>query len=241
MIEFIKKNWLIAVISGATGSIITTIFIKHWFSKDMSDIITNWITALSSLAVAVFAWMAYKEYWKQKKKEQLFTFLIEASNLFTNDAVRIYLKITSYLKKQYVNFNSGNISIKFTKEYGNSLIAEADIMREEIHKFINLTIPEWRGKLLFLDSLSTCVLGEENKIHIHTEEKINQMRDELKRINWHILKIKAKYLKGINSLAKLNEPSSGFKGKLTKWDLDKLKEPVFGLEELLHYYLKNKF
>ena len=60
MIEFIKKNWLITVISGATGSTVTVILTKHRFSKDMSDIVTNWITALSSLAVVVFAWMAYK-------------------------------------------------------------------------------------------------------------------------------------------------------------------------------------
>lgn len=60
MLKFIKENLLIAVMSGAIGSIITLVIINHWYSKSLSDVIANWITAISSLSVAVFAGMAYK-------------------------------------------------------------------------------------------------------------------------------------------------------------------------------------
>lgn len=71
MLKLIKNNVMVAVISSAIGSIITIVIIHHWYSKNISDVITSWITAISSLAVVVFAWMAYryatKDYIRQKR------------------------------------------------------------------------------------------------------------------------------------------------------------------------------
>lgn len=71
MLKFIKENLLIAVMSGAIGSIITLVIINHWYSKSLSDVIANWITAISSLSVAVFAGMAYKYATKQYLKNEI--------------------------------------------------------------------------------------------------------------------------------------------------------------------------
>lgn len=106
MIEFIKKNWLIAVISGATGSTVTVILIKHWFSKDMSDIVTNWITALSSLAVAVFAWMAYKYATKQYLQNEIQKVQFESKYQFSLNFQSLFIEVIDKLSHIYVEYCS---------------------------------------------------------------------------------------------------------------------------------------
>ncbi len=64
MLKNLKENWLIAVISGATGCVITLflIFICHvktWDSNAWSTFF-NFFVAVSTIALAVFAWMAYR-------------------------------------------------------------------------------------------------------------------------------------------------------------------------------------
>lgn len=60
MLKFIKENWLIEIISGAIGSIITIVIVYHWYSKNASDVVTSWIVALCTFVLTVFAWWAYQ-------------------------------------------------------------------------------------------------------------------------------------------------------------------------------------
>lgn len=77
MLKNLKNNWLIAVISGATGCVITLflIFICHVKTWDFNAWGTffNFFVAVGTIALAVFAWMAYKyatEQYLQNQKEK---------------------------------------------------------------------------------------------------------------------------------------------------------------------------
>ena len=67
MLKYIKENWLIAVISGAVGSIITLLLLFIFHIKSWgSDLTANWISAAGSVIGGVGAmgamYLAYKAY-----------------------------------------------------------------------------------------------------------------------------------------------------------------------------------
>lgn len=167
MLKFIKQNWFIAVISGAVGSIITTVIVNHWYSKSISDIITSWVTAISSFAVVIFAGLAYKYATKQYMEN-------EKAKLKFDKKYSLVCEINDYIYNLYIDLSkieaaySGLNNIVEQQSYVN-IPPESEIIMLENNLFINCDKRAYIfGSLLFNNSaLMKLILNDDERKTIH--------------------------------------------------------------------------
>lgn len=135
MLKHIKQNWLTAVISTVVGSIITLVIVYHWYSKNISDVITSWIVALSTLALAVFAWLAYRYAIDGYKKQAKINEITKAQ---INHLINIITKISSTLGSVQELFIEARGKNKIAMETAYNNFDEIITSTVEQNKLINI-------------------------------------------------------------------------------------------------------
>jgi hypothetical protein len=183
----------------------------------------NFAVAIGTIALAIFGWFAYKDYWKQKRQDTVFNQIMDMFNLLITDSDHLYLKIFNYLNRHYSNFNK-DIPRKFTLEYVDYLMNDIQDIRNELIRFQRNTIFTWKSNLNRLLCLSKL---ESNKINIETfkeiENKMSEFEKEIAHIDFNLLRIFACYKKARKKVVDV-QSSIGFNDKINIINISKLKE-----------------
>lgn len=213
MLKFIKENWFITVISGATGSIITIIIVNHWYSKNVSDVISSWISAISSLTVAIVAWLAYKYalpvYLDQHKEkvawEKKYTILIAITHKVEDlsKLLKSELKIIGYdimcnhirIKNFIMNDEAFNKYIEWIIKI-NNLIKQADTLVNNLGNNVNKINLE-----LSLLGVSDILLTDLAIMTANLNHQIQTYKDELIACNNDLITILNSNAEDINENA----------------------------------------
>lgn len=188
MCKFLKENWLIAVISGATGSVITLflLFVCHVKMWDSNSIAT-WTSSIGSLfggfgavGAVVLAYFAYKYATKQHMRNEIEKMKFEKRYDIINDlldSMAGYYKMFVELKSLY------SILINYVKENNQS---EIKALWQTVKQY-ERSVLEYRYKMI-VESASVFVqLG---KLEILGVEKksINILSDCITTYNDYTVK-----------------------------------------------------
>lgn len=177
MLKYIKENWLLAVISGATGGFITILLLFIFHIKSWSpDLTANWISAAGSVIGGVgaigamyLAYKAYKYATKQYMQNEIEKLKFEKRYNIINeilDNMSGYYKMFVELKSLY------SILIFNIEKNNQSEIASLQQNIKQSERFVL----EYRYKMV-MESAS--VFAQLGKLEILGVEKkdINTLRD----------------------------------------------------------------
>lgn len=162
MFKFIKQNWLITVISGGTGSAITlfaifALHVKTWDSNAWGAFF-NLFVALGTISLALFGWMAYKDYWKQKKESTIYERIIKSTSLIHTEILQLRSYINDYASNIVLHLNSATPE-PITMNYLNDLIYDTNNCLSYIKNFHN-NITNWQSELDYIHLFTISIKKE---------------------------------------------------------------------------------
>ena len=160
-----NKTWLwflFGILMIWALSVIGLMLFKYWYfdlswsaSRISLSNILSLGSAIGAIAVAVFAWMAYKDYWKQKKESSIYERIIKSTSLIHTEILQLRSYIRNYACNIGLHLDSPQIA-PIPVDWLTDLIYDTDKCLSYIKNFHN-TIANWQSELdyiyLFLKSI----------------------------------------------------------------------------------------
>lgn len=179
-----NKPWLVFLV-WIIGTWILSVFgimlFKYWYfdlSWDDSRIslsnIINLGVAIGTIALVIFAWIAYKSYWKQKKDNEVFAKLIELIDLINSDIIIFKMGLSNFITTALMYINSAPPP-KMNISNLEDMIYKSDVLLQQIKLFENEHVTSWEIKIKYLKVLNSSI-GYESTQFDEISNAINKIK-----------------------------------------------------------------
>lgn len=158
-------------------------------STSTSDAI-NFGVALGTVILAIVGWIAYKEYWKQKKDATIYDRIIRSTSLMHTRILQFQRFIDNYAQNATLHLN-GDVPTRIPVVWLNDLIHDTNACLSGIKDFESV-ISEWETELDYIHLFTKSINKE--LITSKLEEQFRDLKKDLYNLFSQISKIKNRLL-----------------------------------------------
>ena len=156
---FHKQLWLIPTVTMFILWLAIGVFL---LKIDDDNLFSDWINsavAIGTIALAIFAWMAYKGYWKQKKEATIYDRIIRSTSLMHTRILQFQRFIDNYSFNTTILHLNGAKQTSIPVAWLNDLIHDTNTCLSEIKDFRGV-ISEWKAELDYIHLFSESIKKE---------------------------------------------------------------------------------
>lgn len=171
--------------------IMTYTFLFKFFHSDswIGDYINSFV-AMGTVALAIFGWIAYKGYWKQKKDATIYDRIIRSTSLMHTRILQFQRFIDNYALNATLHLNGAAPTI-IPVVWLNDLVHDTNACLSGIKDFESV-ISEWEAELDYIHLFSESINKE--LITSKLEQQLKNLKKDLPNLFSQILKIKNQLL-----------------------------------------------